>query len=130
MTPNTAVLTFICSGMTKVRKFVCLGFRIFAIIQSRATVSTFRYWFRRIVLRPRGWQSASPTLLLLRRSLPAQSSAVLHYVNETAFVLNRMSPLPNNCGVLCFKCYCFIKSELSKSLNFEDYFEFFANGIS
>jgi hypothetical protein len=62
-----------CSWMSKVRKFVCLGFRIFVITESRATVSTFRYWFRRTVLRPRGWQSASPTLLLVYWLLPARS---------------------------------------------------------
>ena len=80
MTPSTAMLTFICGCTSKFRKFVCLGFRIFAITQTRATVSTFRYWFRRIVLRPSGWQSASPTLVLLCRPLPAQSSAVLAYL--------------------------------------------------
>jgi len=130
MTPDTAVLTFMCSCTSKVRKFVCLGFRFFAITQSRATVLTFRYWCRRIVMKPRGWQSASPTLLLLCRSPPAQSSAVLHYVKLTAFVLNGMSLLPNNCGVLFLKGYCLIKSELSYSLRFEGYFVFFANGIS
>jgi len=109
MTLNTAVLTFISSWMSKIRKFVRVRFRIFAITQSRATGSTFRYWFRRIVLRPRGWQSASPTLLLLYWSLRAQSSVVLRYVKLTAFVPNGMSLLPNNCGILCLKMLLFYR---------------------
>jgi hypothetical protein len=79
------------------------------------------------VLRPRGWQSAFPYLLLLCGSLAAQSSAVLRYVKLTAFVINGLSLLPNNCGVLCF---CFVKNEPLHSLSFEGHFVFFVNGIS
>jgi hypothetical protein len=50
-------------------------------------VPTFRNCFRRIGIRPRPNEFASSTLLLLRRSLPAQSSFVCHYTKVIALVL-------------------------------------------
>jgi hypothetical protein len=98
------------------------GFQHFMVTHFNATVSTFCDWFWRIRRRTQGWRVASPTFLLLRRSLTAQSSCLsLSEVHCFCALWNETLLQSFDIFYASRKYLYFVKSGHPRSLYFRSY---------